>query len=307
MYMTRIFITLFCFIVLSYCSASNYIPTLESYDKTDYKASPQNWSVDYDDYGIVYVGNTQGLLRYIYGVWEFTPTGQHDIIRSLDVDNDTVWCGGDREFGYFTRGNSSDMRYHSIIDVYGEAIWKVRSFKSKVYVRGENVIFIYNKKLKKITEVRFGKGFFDLEIWNNEIWAMARDGSLGVIGDHGFEVKAKYNNLANSEIRELFVLNDKLYGAILDGRLISYDGKAFDQINLPQELKNTSIFSAIGSDNQLFVGTISRGLFCLDAETYELKYVIDNDNGLLDNTVLSLAETPSGKLWLALDYGIIIV
>lgn len=56
--MMRIFITLYCFIVQLYCSVNNYIPTLVSYDKSDYKAVSQNRSVDYD---IVDVGNTQGL------------------------------------------------------------------------------------------------------------------------------------------------------------------------------------------------------------------------------------------------------
>lgn len=51
------------------------------------------------------------------------------------------------------------------------------------------------------------------------------------------------------------------------------------------------------------MGTIHKGLLLIDCNTMQLKYFNEN-NGLRNNTVLSVSFDSTGNLWAGLDSGI---
>lgn len=56
-------------------------------------------------------------------------------------------------------------------------------------------------------------------------------------------------------------------------------------------------------DDKIALGTIHKGLVLVDCSTMQLKYFNEN-NGLRNNTVLSVSFDTTGNLWAGLDSGI---
>src|SRR6266446_5427276 len=61
------------------------LPFITNYFAKDYQASPQNWSIIEDDKGIMYFGNSYGLLEYDGVKWRLISSG-NSIVRSLSKD-----------------------------------------------------------------------------------------------------------------------------------------------------------------------------------------------------------------------------
>lgn len=68
-------------------------------------------------------------------------------------------------------------------------------------------------------------------------------------------------------------------------------------------MRENEVFCVATQGDKIALGTIHKGLVMIDLNTMELKYFNEN-NGLRNNTVLSVAFDPSGNLWAGLDSGI---
>jgi ligand-binding sensor domain-containing protein len=78
-------------------------PPYVSYS-TDLDVYPQNFAITQDAQGIVYVGNTNGVLEFDGERWALTPLDNREIVRALAVDqDDRVLVGGYNALGYLKR------------------------------------------------------------------------------------------------------------------------------------------------------------------------------------------------------------
>ena len=68
-------------------------------------------------------------------------------------------------------------------------------------------------------------------------------------------------------------------------------------------LKQNNFYSLAQDDENLYIGTIQKGLIIADKEG-KIKIVIDRNRGLQNNTILSLTLDREKNLWLGLDNGI---
>ena len=68
-------------------------------------------------------------------------------------------------------------------------------------------------------------------------------------------------------------------------------------------MQKNEVFCIASDDNLIALGTIHKGILLIDTDTKLVKYFNEN-NGLRNNTVLSLAFDYSGNLWAGLDNGI---
>ena len=74
-------------------------PYLQTYGPKNYGAAPQNWAVVRDQRGLLYVGNTDGVLSYDGVSWRLIPTANNSVVRSLALDAaNTIFVGAKRVF-----------------------------------------------------------------------------------------------------------------------------------------------------------------------------------------------------------------
>jgi len=299
-----LFISINLFIAINIFSY-NYLPVVKCYDKDDYMAGRQNWDIDTDSHGIVYFGNSDGLLRNIFGSWHLTPTESNDVVRSLLIVNDTIWCGGAVEFGYFTKNSPEDLVYHRTGSLQSGQAWKIQALDENIYIQTEASVIIYDKFLKETQTIYSEAGFFNIQVWKNQVWGIARNGQLGILKKSGFTPVIELKEINKSEVRKLFIHNNKLHLLLFDGRLYSYNGNTFSKEKLPDQIEGKALFTAFSNgDNSYLLGTISDGLIQVNSETNKIITSVNSDNDLIDNTVLAIGKDIDGNVWLGLDYGI---
>lgn len=68
-------------------------------------------------------------------------------------------------------------------------------------------------------------------------------------------------------------------------------------------MRANEVFSVAKQGDKIALGTIHKGLLVIDSNTREIAYFNDN-NGLRNNTVLSVSFDALGNLWAGLDSGI---
>ncbi|QZT36912.1 hypothetical protein K5X82_17000 [Halosquirtibacter xylanolyticus] len=285
-----------------YSNSYNYIPKVTSYDKNDYQAGRQNWDIKVDKNNVIYFANNSGLLRNIYGHWILNQLPSQKPLKAICLYQDKIWCGGN-EIGYFESDKDGELHYHHLADVNGN-VWSIEALDDHIYFQSNNTITIYNTQTKSILNYTFNRSVSVLTKWRGKIWTINTEKGLGSVNSDGFSLVAPFPLAKDKEVRVIFEHQQKLYIVTLEGEIFTYDQKEFQKLALPQMI---DCFSAISLDNKhIYLGSILEGVVPVIEQNNHLKIQrkIQQQDGLLDNTVLAMAIDQNGNLWAGLDYGI---
>ena len=305
----KIFLVIF-FLKINLYSQTFY-PEIENFTIEDYQADNQNWDIDVDDQGVVYVANNKGLLRYNGKIWSLYELPNSTIIRSVFCKGDIIYTGSYEEFGYWKRNKYGAYTYVSLIhllqsdhQLVNEEFWEITEHEGLIYFRSFGGIYKFDGK--QISFISGSQGVMDFEIYGEELLVSIRNAGI---------FKLDNENLATySILKKVSDFNQISTISAFDSFLFLYDeekGAFFKKGNslsaLPQEITlilDKAILNKAEFINQkeIAFGTIKNGvlLYNLDTKSY---YSLENTSGLNNNTVLGL-QYNAGELWAALDNGI---
>ncbi len=295
---------LFLFLLFSFLKlgASNYLPKVICYDKEAYNAGRQNWDVEIDKHGVVYFGNSDGLLYNVYGEWGLATLSEKGLVRAVLADNDSIWCGSS-EYGFFTK-KDGEFIYHQVGKTKGEPIWNIESYKNQIILQSTFQLFIYDKANQKVNTIDTKDRIYSIIDWEDKIWVVLASGKIGYLSQGKVNTVSQFKQLENREVRNSFIHNESLFFVLFDGDVYTYNGTDLIQVKLPKILDNKTLFTGISYNNNSYcLGSISNGFLHIDDEGNVLRHVNSGD-GLIDNTVLSMQCDELGNIWLGLDYGI---
>ncbi|MFD1003445.1 ATP-binding protein [Ohtaekwangia kribbensis] len=124
---------------------------IQEYPVELYKGSSQNWDITQDTQGIVYVGNTDGVLVYDGLEWRRVemPAGAYPLTITAD-DAGHVYIGSISDFGYLEKDNAGEYQYRSLLSLIpakdqqnmGE-INDIKSVGNAVYFSDLEHVYIY--------------------------------------------------------------------------------------------------------------------------------------------------------------------
>ncbi|WP_282636703.1 triple tyrosine motif-containing protein [Sphingobacterium thalpophilum] len=124
------------------------LPLVYNYGKSVYQGGSRTWDIKQDSHGIMYFGNSEGLLTFDGRYWKTFPLPNHTNIRSLWVDdNDRIYVGGQGDFGYFERSAQMGLKYTSLRHLVPQKyrnfadIWNTVGLGQSIFFRGTDVIF----------------------------------------------------------------------------------------------------------------------------------------------------------------------
>ncbi len=124
------------------------LPLVYNYGKSVYQGGSRTWDIKQDSQGIMYFGNSEGLLTFDGRYWKTFSLPNHTNIRSIWIDDeDRIYVGGQGDFGYFERSPQFGLVYHSLHDLVPEGyrnfadIWNTVGVGQSVFFRGTNAIF----------------------------------------------------------------------------------------------------------------------------------------------------------------------
>lgn len=283
-----------------------------NYPFTVYNGGTQNWQICQQKNGWMYFANNYGLLEFdgnewsLYGIWNST------VIRSVEIAPDgSIYVGGSNEFGRFTSNTFGSLSYEPLsLDVpepyknYGE-IWNIHLIHNTLYLQSRN--YIFKKDLNT--------GTYEVIEPKSRIYCSAkiRDGlfvatASGIFLVTGNQLNALQGSeqLRGYEIRSLQPLGDNsiLIGTDFNGLFI-FNGIEIKPFKTDADtfIKANQLYSMAVNEKYIAVGTVLKGLVIMDLSGRKCQY-LSTENGLQNNTILSMMFDKGGNLWMGLDQGI---
>ena len=295
--------------------ANEFTPVVTQFNKKDYNAGNQNWSVTQDSQGVIYIGNNVGLLRFDGSAFSLFKLPNVQIIRAVFIDkSDRIYVGSFREFGYFEKDRFGLLVYTSLsknlknYKLENDEIWNILEFDGKILFQSFKSIFIYDGK--SIEGKSYDETFLYLHPFKDQLFVHTLQN-----GFCRFEfTNKKFIRLENtpfeSPVISLIQFNDnEAYIVTQSEGVFIFDGKKFRNFSDSSSdyLRNAGVNkAALTRDSLLVIGTILDGITALD-KTGKKVWKLNTANNLQNNTVLGMFSDTENNLWVALDKGIAMV
>ena len=151
MYRRILFIFLFVFIQENVKSQNLYVHnyTQKDFGSSKYITSPQNWDVEQDSLGRLYVANSSGVLVFDGLAWNMIPGTENNNLYSIaKAKNETIYAGGRNELGYFTYDSLGSTAFQSLMPLLNKnnieagVVESVRAHEDYVFFKNK---YGYNK------------------------------------------------------------------------------------------------------------------------------------------------------------------
>ncbi|WP_432670229.1 triple tyrosine motif-containing protein [Flavobacterium sp. SM2513] len=302
---------LFC-IAFSILGYGQELPPIVKYTQNVYDAGSQNWMISQDKNNFLFFANNEGLLEFNGSVWTLYPSPNETIMRSVKVVGDKIYTGCYMEFGFWTRQPNNQLKYTSLSSkikskiIDDEQFWNILTYDQWIIFQSLDQIYIYDTKKDTFSIIKPKNQILKAFEANNSLYYQVTNEGLFEIENGKSKLASNNSIVVNNKIVAIFYIDQGLlletqingFYTFIDNKFEPY----FSEINT--QIANSSVYSCKQlSDRGFAVGTVSNGIFIL-SETGELIYHITQNNGISNNTVLSIFEDIDKNLWIGLDNGI---
>ena len=327
---TRLLILTFAFSLAAAPAASRSpsaevgTPFITNYSFRDYDAHPQNWAIAQDPRGVMYFGNSDGVLEFDGDAWRLMPVTNGSIVRSLDVDRrGTVFVGAIGDLGYLEPGEDGALAYRSLV---GELPAEARDLGDvwRTFATDEGVFFWSYAGLFRWRDGRFRTWRINSHrvpaVVEGKLYYNSQEGGLRVLAGDRFEPVPGTEQLAGIRIDVILPAEG---GALLlgtrEGRLLTLSppdpSAAGDPAAGPRRLEPFvteadeflaahRLYRALRlPDGSYLLATMDGGAVIVGRRG-EWLHRLDRDRGLPDNSVWAAHVDRQGGLWLGLNRGL---
>ncbi len=288
-------------------SRKTSIPEIRHFTKQNMGGQSQNWAIACDKNGHVYVGNNSGLFIYDGFKWQKHVIPNHTSIRSLQIDQDTLWIGAQDEIG-FVLLNEWKKEFYSIKNQIPNQqrsfadVWDIYHNSGKTSFLSSNVLYEIGKD-KHISSSNnpivqlfslYGKTYYH-EI-NVGILELRNGKSKLVAGSDPFKYQGFYAMEYGQDESIYFGFNKQVY--------LKRNG-FFNPIisDIDPVFSQSTITCGIHFKGGYAFGTQSSGIIITD-ENLKNAYVLNTLRGLQHNTVHHIAVDNHQNIWVALENGV---
>ena len=317
--MKKAFLFLFFVTTFSWCFSQRTTYKINYYSPGNYGKGHEaaNWACVQDKNGVLYFGNAGGLLQNDGENWSFIPVKNQSVwVKSLAVSEENViYAGAENEFGYLTHNESGKLIYVSLSDKLTQdqksftSIIHVWTWKNIVAFQSEEAVFLYSNG--KLTSILPETSFHNSFLINDDLFVRQRGVGIMKLNGNNLELVKGSEYLKDFGVFSVFESSDKSRYIIItheDG-FWSVNKCTFKgyQVITPDSaiFRQSEIYGGIRlKDGKIAINTLSNGIILTD-ETFKIITIINKDNGLKVNGVLSLLEDYQGNIWAGLDNGIV--
>ena len=312
----RRLLTAILFLVFLFTAVAQF-PYVRNFGVQDYNGGTQNWGVAETSGRSMLVANNMGLLISDGNGWNRIPVSNNTAVRSVvkNRDGSRFYVGAFDELGYFE--NSVPLRKSRFISLRSgisvkpgklKDVWNIIPLPDDTYAfQASNHVLLYSE-----TRNSFRTFYFPGRI--EKMWTAAghlyvatatavfgmRDGDFHKL--YGSEIPAA------REVRGGFTspVDGAPLAMCVSGSLWDLSRSPVRQVEiggLSDAIRDRNLFTAAESSRWIAIGTVGNGLIAYDRRNGDI-HRIDRDNGLSNNTVLSLFPDSDGNIWTGLDNGL---
>lgn len=284
---------------------------VDTFSPKVYGALPQNWAAVEDLRGIMYFGNTEGLLEYDGVSWRRIRVSNGSTVRALAVDqNGTVWVGAQKEFGRLRPGPQGELVYASLTDAVPASdrdfsdVWSVFATPQGIYFASYERLFRWSPDGKFRVwrpRTRFGHAHFV----NGTVYVVEIGAGLERVRGDRLEMVPGGERFAKEDVTAMAPLGTDLLAFTRDG-MFHETPRGFEPLvtSASQTIKADGVYSCAAlPDGRIAVATVRAGLVLLDANG-GLERSFEKSDGLDGQTVTSIYPDREGGVWLTLNNGL---
>ena len=147
MYRGILILILFVFIVDIATGQNLYVNNYaqKEYGSEAYTTSLQNWNIEQDSLGRLYIANSSGVLLFDGLIWNMiSGTENYNLYSLAKNDKNIIYGGGREELGYFKSDTIGKVVFESLVplmranDIDLEIIQSVKCLGSSVYFKNKH-------------------------------------------------------------------------------------------------------------------------------------------------------------------------
>ncbi len=288
---------------------------LRYFDTTTFGASAESWSIAQDARGLIYVGNTDGLLIHNGSSWELIPIAGN-MARSVDVTpNDRVYIGGYKELGYLGADSTGLPHYISLFDHIPEAfnefvfVHRVQAFDERVYFLADSYVMRWqNNEIKAWNTSHQVHGLLsfqaaDIAYTSQKLFKLDDQDALVELLPEGIPLTKIRDVIADGPDQLLVLTGNGIHQCqvTLASGSPSYTCKA-QPADIPYSDEAGKIVRLPNGNMMTLLW--GKGVALLNAEFNLLRY-FDTTNGLVNDDILDIFADRTSALWMATRDGVV--
>ncbi len=284
----------------------------KEYGSEEYTTSPQNWNIEQDSLGRLYIANSSGVLLFDGLTWNMIPdTENYNLFSLVKNSKNVIYAGGREELGYFKSDTLGKVVFESLVPfmhsngIEPEVIQIVKSLGEAVYFKNKNGIIQLKDDKATFFPLRSEKE--GMIILNNTIIVQDDFGNILGLKNEKIDTLYSFGDELKSGIVALFELpgdqqilftgNSGIY-SIVNKRLEKW--KTDLNTSTPLEIKEVINYPNL----KLFgIATKNSGIIFLNYQG-TLHRSLGTRQGLTSNTCYDLFQDKNQKVWVCQDNGI---
>jgi len=294
------------------------LPFIQNYSSKNYHAGGQNFCILQDHRGIMYFGNSEGLLEYDGTTWRVIPLPNRSEVHALTMDKDNViYVGGQREIGYLVKNEFGSLQYVSLVKHIEEKyrsfgdVWSATPTPEGVYFRTARALYRWDKAAQKMKVWQL-ENSTNWGYWvHNRFFLCFENKGLFELVDEDIKLVKSGERFKNEVIYGIIPSNEQ--GKMLlfaeNTGIMSWDGVSEPkpmEAEVNKLIKKQTLYIKVINKNLIAIGTRRNGVIFTDYQG-NIQYILDMSKGLQDNFVWGLTLDKSGNLWVAFNNGISLV
>ena len=308
----RYFLILGCLFFQTGILKAQELPPIQNYGIVDYGAGSQNWSITQSIDKHIFFGNNIGLLEFDGARWKLYPSPNGTIIRAVHRVDDLIYTGCYMEFGYWSSNEYGKFEYVSLLDKLSEPLiddehfWNITSRDEWVLFQSLNRIYLYNIREEKFEIIDFNTTRAKIFNLGSNIYIQKKSGGLYAIQNGKAVLMSDHKIFSVSFIVGIYKVTNKLLIITEDGKFYFFDNNTITEWKIDGlvGIQELNLYTSLQlNDGGFILGTISKGYIHLD-KTGQIVETINQERGLINNTVLTAFQDADDNLWIGLDNGI---
>jgi ligand-binding sensor domain-containing protein len=287
------------------------LPQIQNFGINDFHAGAQTWDIKQDKSGRMYFANNEGLLTYDGNYWKLYPQPNKTILRSLALDNNRIYAGGQDELGFYAADNNGVLQYKSLKNLIPLAhkkftdVWDIEIFNGSVFFRTADKIFEYKNDVMQTYPAT--TVWQCMKMASGKLFALDKQNGLFQFINNIWQPLFKENPVAKIEITGIIGLIDGsfLISSLQSGLFILNNGTLTRKPTIIDDVLMKGQIYALDqvNENEFVVGTTSNGCIVMNKEG-DVVQKIGMQEGVKNNNVLSVFLDKEKNIWAGLDNGI---